>query len=114
MHLVYTKILSTKTKCLPIRQMPLSTKCQLRRYRPLEIVLIISNFLGLEDLRSMALTCRYMNTALDSMLYKHAIATGVYVGKFVYAAIWGRTSAISKFLKAGVLMTAFGKVSLFS
>ncbi|QKX58103.1 uncharacterized protein TRUGW13939_05224 [Talaromyces rugulosus] len=53
------------------------------------------------------MTCSYMNTVLDSVLYKRAIATGVYKQKFLYAAIWGKATAISKFLKEGVLMTQF-------
>ncbi|CRG88070.1 hypothetical protein PISL3812_05097 [Talaromyces islandicus] len=53
------------------------------------------------------MTSNYMNTILDSMLYKRAIATGVYKQKFLYAVVWGRATAISKFLKEGVLMTQF-------
>jgi ankyrin repeat protein len=74
---------------------------------PWEMLLLISELLDLEDLRAMIMTCSYINTVLDSMLYKRAIATGVYKQKFLYAAVWGRATAISKFFKEGVLMTQF-------
>lgn len=74
---------------------------------PWEILLLISEFLELGDLRAICMTCSYMHTVLDSMLYKRAIATGVYKKKFLYAVIWGKATAISKFLKEGVLMTQF-------
>lgn len=81
---------------------------------PLEILLLISEFLDLKALRDVTLTCSYMNIALDRMLYKQAMVTGVYLEKFVYAVIWGRTAAISKFLKAGVLITEFDNRRPFS
>lgn len=74
---------------------------------PLEILLLINEFLELEDIRAMSITCSYMSSALDSMLYKRAIDTGVYKQKFLYATCWGRAAAISKFLKGGVSMTEF-------
>ncbi|QKX59592.1 uncharacterized protein TRUGW13939_06729 [Talaromyces rugulosus] len=74
---------------------------------PLEIWLLICEFLGLEDLCAMIMTCSYMKTALNSILYKRAIITGVHKPMFLYAAIWGRATAISKFLKEGVSMSEF-------
>jgi hypothetical protein len=74
---------------------------------PLEILLLICEFLGLEDIRVLMMTCSYMNTAFDSILYKRAIITGVHKPMFLYAAIWGRAPAISKFLKEGVSMSEF-------
>jgi hypothetical protein len=62
---------------------------------PLEILLLICEFLGLEDIRVLMMTCSYMNTAFDSILYKRAIITGVHKPMFLYAAIWGRAPAIS-------------------
>lgn len=74
---------------------------------PWELLLLIMEFVDLGDLRAMTMTCSSMSTALDSMLYKCAIFTDVHVQKFAHAAIWGRTTVISKFLKAGVSMIEF-------
>jgi hypothetical protein len=83
-----------------------STRMQLASL-PLEVLLLISEFLDLENLRAMTMTCSYMNTTLDPMLYKYAVVTGVYKGRLLEAAIKGRAAVVSKFLKAGVLMTEF-------
>jgi ankyrin repeat protein len=74
---------------------------------PPEILLLIGEFLSLEDLRVMIMTCSYMNTTFNSILYKRAIITGVHKPMFLYAAIWGRATAISHFLKEGVSMSEF-------
>jgi ankyrin repeat protein len=50
-----------------------------------------------------------MSRLLDSLLYQQAVTNGEYQykSKFLYTVVYGQTKAVSKFLKAGVLMSAF-------
>lgn len=76
---------------------------------PSEILLLICNNLDTADLNALTRTCSLMSNMLDSLLYQQAVKSDEYKTKFkfLYAVIYRQANAVSKFFKAGVLMSAF-------
>lgn len=74
---------------------------------PFEILLLICNNLDAAGLNVLTRTCSRISRLLDRLLYQQAVKSDGYKHKFLYAVIYGQTNAVFKFLKAGVLMSAF-------
>lgn len=76
---------------------------------PVEILLLICGDLDTADLNALTRTCSPMFSLLGDFLYQRTVKSGEYKSefKFLYAVIYRQANAVSKFLKAGVSMSAF-------
>lgn len=80
---------------------------------PHELLLLVCDHLNIADLNALARTCSSLASLFDPLLYQQAIKSGEYKYKFIFATVYGQISAVSKFLKAGVSMSAFDRCSFY-
>ncbi|KAF3398964.1 hypothetical protein DPV78_006463 [Talaromyces pinophilus] len=80
---------------------------------PLEVILLVCDNLNIADLNALVRTCTSLARLLDSLLYQQAIKSSDYISQFIFAVIRGQSSAVSKFLKAGVSMSTFKECSFY-
>ncbi|QKX59347.1 uncharacterized protein TRUGW13939_06481 [Talaromyces rugulosus] len=74
---------------------------------PSEILVLVCENLDAAGLNVLARTCSLMFSLLDPLLYQQAVKSDAYKVEFLHAVIHRQADAVSKFLKAGVSMSAF-------
>lgn len=87
---------------------PIQVKMSLKSL-PLELLLLICGDLDTADLNALTRTCGHVFSLLNHLLYQRAVKSDEYKSefRFSYAVIYRQANAVSKFLKAGISMSAF-------
>lgn len=74
---------------------------------PTELLLLISDCQEIEDIYAFISTCTTLCRVLEHRLYQRAVKAEKCKDQFLYAAIYGRATAVTNFLRAGLQMNLF-------
>ena len=74
---------------------------------PTELLLLISGWLEIEDTYALLSICHTLYRVLEHRLYQRAVKDEGCKDQFLYAAVYGKATAVTNFLRAGLQMNLF-------